>query len=76
VDHGDADILARLDRDDGLEQLVIAGIRVERRVQIDQVDTLGRDTLPQDGEVVAIIQLIPARCPLRVPYAGIVTAKG
>ncbi len=60
----------------GLEQLVIAGIRVERRVQIDQVDTLGRDTLPQDGEVVAIIQLVPARCPLRVPYAGIVAAKG
>jgi len=42
----------------GLEQHVVIRIRVERRVQLNEVNALGRDALPKHREVVAIKELV------------------
>ncbi len=34
---------------------VIGGIRVERRIEIDQVNALGRDAIAENLEVVAVV---------------------
>ena len=42
----------------GLEQDVVIGVRIERRVEIDQINALVRDMLAQDVEIVPEIELV------------------
>ncbi len=35
---------------------IVGGIRVERRIEIDQVNALGRDAVAENREVVAVVQ--------------------
>ena len=41
-----------------LEQDVVAGVRVERRVEVDEVDARGRDVVAQDLQVVAVVEVV------------------
>ena len=52
-----------------LEKDVVGGVRIERRVEIDQVDALVPDAVAQHLEVVAIVKVVahpPVPCPLPV----------
>jgi hypothetical protein len=40
----------------GLEQHVIGRARIERRIEIDEVDRLVADVLAQYGEIIAVIE--------------------
>ena len=41
-----------------LEQNVVRGVGVERRVEVDEIDALIRDVLPQDVQVIAKVELV------------------
>jgi len=45
----------------GLEQHVVGGLGVERRVQVDEIHARGRDAFPQDSEIVAKVELVHFR---------------
>ena len=40
------------------KQHIVIGVRIERRVEVDQIDALGLDALAQHVEIVAVIQVI------------------
>jgi hypothetical protein len=42
------------------EENIVTGVRVERRIEIDEIDALIGDVLAQNGEVVAIIERVTA----------------
>ena len=44
-----------------LEKHVIGRVRIERRIEIDEINALVGDVVAQDGEVVAIIERVAAR---------------
>ena len=50
-----------------LEQHVVIGVRVERRIEVDQIDAVARDVIAQDIEIVAIEKLVHAH-----PLIGLV----
>ena len=52
-----------------LEQDVVVGVRVERRVEIDEIDALVGDMLAQHLEIVTVEKLI-ARSHAKRPPAG------
>ena len=61
-----------------LEQDVLVGVALERRVEVDEVNTVVGDVLPQKGQFVPEVELIaprpPSRCPLvSVPSYGTFT---
>ena len=41
-----------------LKQDVIGGVRIERRVEINQVNRFIRDALPEHGEIVTVIKSV------------------
>ena len=42
----------------GAEQHIVAGVRIERRVEVDQVDAAVRDVAAQDVQIVAVIKVV------------------
>jgi hypothetical protein len=54
------------------KQHVIAGVGIERRVQIDQVNALIADAVAQNLQVVAVIQMIGHARPDACPHPGTV----
>ena len=52
------------------EDHVVVAVRVERRVEVDEVDRLARDALSQDGQVVAIVEGVHHPAPLLPPACG------
>lgn len=45
------------------EEHVIAGVRVEGRVEIDEVDGAARDALAQDVQVIAVVEVVHGEPP-------------
>lgn len=66
-------ILERLDLRVGavpglrLEQNVVVGVRVERRVEVDEIDALVRDAVVQDLQIVAVVKLVHEHPRLQAP---------
>ena len=59
----------------GFEEDVIPGVRVEGRVEIDQVHAFGRDVVAQHDKVVAIVKVICHRArPVPAVY-GILSGR-
>ncbi len=44
----------------GYKQTLVEGIRFERRIEIDQVNALGRDVVAENLEVVAVVERLHA----------------
>ncbi len=42
----------------------IGGIRIERRIEIDQINALGRDAVAENLEVVAVVEGLHRASPL------------
>jgi hypothetical protein len=56
-------ILKRLDLRSGLgsmlpEQHIVIGTRIERRIEVDEIHRFGVDMLPEDLEVVAVVEKV------------------
>src|SRR5689334_539966 len=57
------------------EQHIVIAVRIERRVQIHEVDRLGGYVLSQHVEVVAVVQPVPSRRRSRRLAATVATVR-
>src|SRR5438874_739091 len=51
-----------------LEKKIVVALRVERRIEIDEVHRFIRDLLAQDLEIVAVVKLV--HCAVSLPVAA------
>ena len=54
-----------------IEDAIVSGVRAEGRVEVDQVHAFRGDVVAQDGEVVAVIEVVRHARPLR--FMGILS---
>ena len=44
-----------------IEQHIVAGVEIERRIEIEEIDALVRDVVAQNSEIVAIKERVAGR---------------
>ncbi len=54
---------------------VVGGIRVERRIEINQVNALGRDAVAENLEIVAVVERLHPASPVTSSQVGIIAKR-